>query len=68
MCCMYFPTDSFISVVTVVEGSFGVQVGVGLEGMLGAQVVPGVATSSRHASEPSAGTAFRMSTVKFKKN
>ena len=43
---VYFPIEGFISMVAVVEGSPGVEVGmVGREGMLGAHLALGVATA-----------------------
>ena len=65
---VYFPTDGFISLVVVVEGSPGVEVGmVGSEGMLGAHVALGVATAPLHALVQGAGTALRISAATFKK-
>ena len=47
---VYFPTTGFISLVAMLEGSPGVEVGmVGREGMVGAQVVLGVDTTPLHA-------------------
>ena len=65
---VYFPTEGFISLVAVVEGSPGVEVGmVGSEGMLGAHLALGVATAPLHALVQGAGTALRINAVAFKK-
>jgi CRP-like cAMP-binding protein len=64
---VYFPTAGFISLVAVVKGSPGVEVGmVGREGMLGVQLALGVATAPLHALVQGAGTALRMGTKAFK--
>ena len=63
----YFPTQGFISLVTLVEGSPGLEVGmVGREGMLGAQLVLGVATTPLHALVQGPGTAWRIGSVAFR--
>ncbi len=65
---VYFPTDGFISLVAVVEGSAGVEVGmVGSEGMLGAHVALGVDTAPLHALVQGAGTALRIGAAAFTK-
>ena len=47
---VYFPTQGYISLVALADGSSGVEVGmVGREGMLGAQLVLGLATVPLHA-------------------
>lgn len=64
---VYFPTDGFISLVAMVDGSPGVEVGmVGAEGMLGAHMVLGIATSPLHALVQGPGTALRISARAFK--
>ena len=64
---VYFPTEGFISLIAVVKGSPGVEVGmVGREGMLGVQLALGVATSPLHALVQGAGKALRIGTKAFK--
>ena len=64
---VYFPTDGFISLVTLIDGSPGVEVGmVGREGMLGAQLVLGVNTSPVRALVQGPGKAWRIGTVAFR--
>lgn len=64
----YFPTDGFISMVAVVDGTPGVEVGmVGREGMLGAHMVLGVATAPLHALVQGGGSARRISAAAFRK-
>lgn len=58
---VYFPTSGFISLVAVIEGSPGVEVGmVGREGMLGIQAVLGVATAPLYSLVQGAGSAWRI--------
>jgi CRP-like cAMP-binding protein len=65
---VYFPTRGFISLVAMVDGSPGVEVGmVGREGMLGAQLVLGVVTAPLHALVQGSGTSLRIATVPFKR-
>jgi CRP-like cAMP-binding protein len=57
----WFPTSSFISLVSLVGGHGGVEVGmVGSEGMLGAQLALGVPTSPLRALVQGAGPAWRV--------
>jgi hypothetical protein len=64
---VYFPTAGFISLIAVVKGSPGVEVGmVGREGMLGVQLALGVATAPLHALVQGQGKALRISTKAFK--
>lgn len=64
---VYFPIDGFISLIAVVAGSPGVEVGmVGREGMLGSQLALGVATSPLHAVVQGAGSALRIGKVAFR--
>lgn len=65
---VYFPTQGYISLVALVDGSPGVEVGmVGREGMLGAHLVLGVATVPLHALVQGAGSAWRIATAPFKR-
>jgi CRP-like cAMP-binding protein len=64
---VYFPTDGFISLVTLVEGHPGLEVGmVGREGMVGAQLALGVATSPLRALVQGSGGALRIGTKAFR--
>ncbi len=57
----YFPTDSFISLLSVIDGSPGVEVGmVGSEGMVGAQLAQGIATAPLHGLVQGDGAAWRI--------
>jgi CRP-like cAMP-binding protein len=64
---VYFPTDGFISLVTLVVGHPGLEVGmVGREGMVGAQLALGVTTSPLHALVQGSGSALRIGTKAFR--
>ncbi len=63
---VYFPTQGFISLIAVVKGSPGVEVGmVGREGMLGVQLALGVTTAPLHALVQGSGKAWRIGTRAF---
>lgn len=63
---VYFPTDGFISLVTLVEGHPALEVGmVGREGMVGAQLALGVTTAPLRALVQGAGAAWRIATKSF---
>lgn len=65
---VYFPIDAFISLVALVEGSPGVEVGmVGREGMLGAQLALGVVTAPLHAVVQGAGASWRIGAPAFRR-
>ena len=63
---VYFPTDSFISLMIPVDRTANLEVGlVGNEGMLGEPLVLGVEVSRLRALVQGAGPAWRIKAVKF---
>lgn len=63
---VYFPLDSFISLITALNEEEKLEVGiVGDEGMLGTSLILGVATASQHALVQGAGKALRMPAATF---
>lgn len=65
---VYFPTEGFISLVTIVEGNPALEVGmIGREGVLGAHLAQGVTTSLLHALVQGPGTAWRISATAFRR-
>jgi CRP-like cAMP-binding protein len=66
ICHVYFPTESVISLVTVLDGNARLELGmVGDEGMLGTSLTLGVSHSPQHAVVQGAGAALRMSAATF---
>jgi len=65
---VYFPTESFISLVAPVDGYAGLEVGmVGSEGMFGVSLMLGVDVSPLHALVQGAGPALRMNATRFRR-
>jgi CRP-like cAMP-binding protein len=64
---VYFPTDGFISLLTVAPGSPALEVGmVGREGMVGVQLVLGVAASPVRMLVQGSGAAWRIDSKAFR--
>jgi CRP-like cAMP-binding protein len=63
---VYFPTDSFISLLTPVDGCPSLEVGlVGKEGMFGISLILGVNVSPLRALVQGSGAALRISAAQF---
>lgn len=63
---VYFPTDSFISLVTPIDGHGSLEVAlVGSEGMHGIPLILGVDVSPLHAMVQGSGHAWRMDAERF---
>ena len=64
---VWFPIDGFISLISIIEGSPGVEVGmIGREGMLGAHLALGVTTAPLRAVVQGAGKAWRVDVTAFR--
>jgi CRP-like cAMP-binding protein len=65
---VYFPTESFISLVTTINGRPVLEVGmIGREGMLGTQLALGVSAAPLHALVQGSGAAWRIGAVAFRR-
>ncbi|HET7633438.1 MAG TPA: Crp/Fnr family transcriptional regulator [Burkholderiales bacterium] len=65
---VYFPNDSVVSLLTLVEGHRALEVGlVGCEGMVGIPLALGINVSPVRALVQGTGTAMRMSATRFRK-
>ncbi|TDY00615.1 Crp/Fnr family transcriptional regulator [Thiohalophilus thiocyanatoxydans] len=65
---IYFPTDSFISLVRPIQGHTGLEVAlVGNEGMHGISVVLGIDSSYSHVLVQGEGLAMRMDVASFRR-
>lgn len=63
---VYFPVEGYVSLIALVQGSPGIEVGlVGSEGMYGVQLALGVTASPYHALVQGAGTAYRVRAKDF---
>ncbi len=64
----YFPTDSYISLMTSIDGHGSLEVGlVGSEGMWGIPLMLGVGVASLHAVVQGPGTAWRIEAERFRR-
>ncbi len=63
---VYFPNDSLVSLLTLVDGRMALEVGiVGREGMVGVPLALGINVSSVRALVQGGGTAMRMNSESF---
>lgn len=63
---VYFPIDSLVSLLTLVEGHLALEVGmVGCEGMVGTPITLGIETSPVRALVQGSGTAMRITGARF---
>lgn len=63
---VFFPTDSFISLITPTAGRAGLEIGlVGDEGMLGISLMLGISTAPLQALVQGAGPAWRIEAAAF---
>ena len=63
---VFFPIDSFISLVTLIDAHSGLEVGlVGDEGMVGVSLMLGVSVAPLHCVVQGAGSAWRMDAATF---
>ncbi len=66
---VYFPVDGFISLVTMLDGTHGLEIGmVGREGMIGVQVALGVNQLPVRSLVQGPGSAWRFETGQFAKD
>jgi CRP-like cAMP-binding protein len=66
---VYFPNDSFVSMLTTVDANRAAEVGlIGPEGMIGVPMALGVAVSPFRAVVQGEGAAMRMMTADFRRN
>ena len=64
---VYFPGDSLVSLLTLVEGHMALEIGmVGREGMLGIPLALGINDSPVRALVQGTGTALRMTSARFR--
>jgi CRP-like cAMP-binding protein len=64
---IFFPIESFISLIAPIDGHAGLEVGlVGNEGMLGLSLLMGVSAAPLRALIQGAGTAWRMESAAFR--
>ena len=63
---VYFPTRGFVSLIAMIDGSPGVELGmVGREGMVGAHLALGVAIAPTHVVVQGPGSAWRIASAAF---